>query len=177
MKKIFLLLMSVVLLNSCYSLIVKPMIRTTAAVIGAPFYIAGKLMPKTDNAQYRQGYHAYMVEEYKEKINALMNDILKREWEETTFYKEKILLPKGLTVKNGILLDVETDYGLPVRFIGASYPCYFDGKKGVYDLKSKEEYYLKGDAKNYYKIESETEKGKLLEKLILEKNNVQRGCQ
>ena len=40
----------------------------------------------------------------------------------------------------------------------------------------KEEYFIKGNRRDYFRIESETEKGNLLEKMILEKNNVQRGC-
>lgn len=188
MKKAFLLILSAICLNSCHALVIRPLTEATVAVIGAPFYAVGKLLPKKDEqdyGKYREGYRAYKVEEYKDRIDKLMSDILQRKWEKTTFFSgfvdtdyhtEQILLPKGLVVEKDVLVDKETGYGLPVHFLKDEYPCYFDRKKGIYDLKSKEEYFIKGNRRDYFRIESETEKGNLLEKMILEKNNVQRGC-
>ena len=46
MKKAFLLILSAICLNSCHALVIRPLTEATVAVIGAPFYAVGKLLPK-----------------------------------------------------------------------------------------------------------------------------------
>ena len=48
MKKAFLLILSIICLNSCHALVIRPLTEATVAVIGAPFYAVGKLLPKQD---------------------------------------------------------------------------------------------------------------------------------
>ena len=64
MKKAFLLILSAICLNSCHALVIRPLTEATVAVIGAPFYAVGKLLPKKDEqdyGKYREGYQTTAI--------------------------------------------------------------------------------------------------------------------
>lgn len=133
MKKIILLLIMTLMLNSCYYLDVMVYNMETRYIV--------------NQAVKKDGEAAYFIEEYTEGVKAAIKDVAKRPLTEKVKYgKLELIIPENTRIKkiSDNIVDKKTGYGLQIVFnkqgycsnLGSRYIGYYskDTENGIYEL-------------------------------------------